>query len=66
VAGAVEGLIPLEELPEDEYVYDEGRLALLGRREQFRFGMPLSVRCAGASVAAGEVWFRLSPDEPTA
>ena len=66
VAGAVEGLIPLEELPEDEYVYDEGRLALLGRREQFRFGMPLRVRCAGASVAAGEVWFRLNPDEPRA
>ena len=60
VAGAVEGLIALEELPEDEYVYDEGRLALLGRREQFRFGMSLSVRCAGASVAAGEVWFHLN------
>ena len=64
VAGAVEGLIPLEELPNDEYVYDEGRLALLGRREQFRFGMALSVRCAGASVAAGEIWFRLNPAKP--
>jgi ribonuclease R len=60
VAGAVEGLIALEELPADEYIYDEGRLALLGQRAQFRFGMPLSVRCAGASVAAGEVWFSLN------
>lgn len=59
VAGAIEGLLPVENLPEDEYFYDERQMALNGATHHFTFGMELQVLCAGASIAAGEVWFHL-------
>lgn len=59
VLGAIEGLIPIEDLPYDEYVYDERHLSLNGAAHHYPFGAQIKVRCAGASVAAGEVWFQL-------
>lgn len=58
----VEGLVPLEALPEDEYQFDEHKLALTGQRakNQFSFGMPLDVTCVSADPAAGQVDFRLA------
>ncbi len=58
----VEGLLPAEALPEDEYLFDEQKLTLTGQREKnrFFFGMPLAVTCVSADPAAGQVDFRLA------
>ncbi len=57
----VEGLIPVETLPEDRYVYDEVHLTLSGERtgREFTFGMPLDVVCVSADPGTGRVEFRL-------
>ena len=57
----VEGLIPVESLPEDRYVYDETRMTLTGERANrvFTFGMALQVVCVAADPSTGRVDFRL-------
>jgi len=61
----VEGLIPVEALPDDRYVYDEVHLSLTGERrgESYTFGMPLRVVCVAADPGTGKVDFRLSGRE---
>lgn len=63
----VEGLIPVASLEEDEYDFDEKRLTLTGvrTRRQFRYGMPLRVRCVAADSSSGQIDFHLTgPDTP--
>ena len=57
----VEGLIPVESLPDDRYVYDETRMTLTGERANrvFTFGMALQVVCVAADPSTGRVDFRL-------
>ena len=61
----VEGLIPVETLPDDRYVYDEQRLTLTGERVKrvFTFGMELPVVCVAADEGVGQVDFRLPGQE---
>ncbi len=57
----VEGLVPVETLPEDHYVYDEDRMSLTGERTGavYSFGMELPVVCVAADPSTGRVDFRL-------
>ena len=57
----VEGLIPVETLPDDHYVYDEKRMTLAGERtgQVWSFGMTLEVVCVAADPGTGRVDFRL-------
>ena len=57
----VEGLVPVETLPDDHYHYDEVHLTLTGEHTgtQFTFGMPLRVVCVAADPGTGKVEFRL-------
>jgi len=57
----VEGLVPVETLPEDHYIYDEVHLTLTGERTgaEYAFGMPLEVVCVSADPGTGRVEFRL-------
>lgn len=61
----VEGLIPVETLPEDHYAYDELRMSLTGERtgNVFTFGMELRVVCVAADASTGRVEFRLPGQE---
>lgn len=61
----VEGLIPVETLPEDRYEYDELRMSLTGERtgKQYTFGMALTVICVAADPSTGRVEFRLPGQE---
>ena len=61
----VEGLIPVETLPDDRYSYDEVHLTLTGERTgtQFTFGMPLTVVCVAADPGTGRIDFRLPGSE---
>ena len=58
----VEGLIPVETLPEDEYAYDEIRMTLTGERTGtvYTFGMELEVVCVAADEGTGRVEFQLA------
>ncbi len=64
----VEGLIPVETLPEDRYAYDDLHMSLTGERtgNQFTFGMELTVICVAADPSTGRVDFRLPGREEVA
>lgn len=61
LANGVEGLVPVSDLPEDQYEYDEVRMTLTGARTGgiYSFGMPLEVVCAGAHPGTGQIDFTL-------
>lgn len=65
VDGGVEGLVPLQLLPEDRYEYDPDRMTLTGAAtgKAFTFAMPLEVRCLSADPGTGEVTFGLEGAE---
>ncbi len=58
----VEGVVPAEDLPDDDYVHDEARMTLTGRRTGvvYSFGMPLEVVCVSADPGSGQIAFRLN------
>jgi len=62
LSNGVEGLLPVEALPEDCYVYDEKQLTLAGTHTGavYTFGMPLRVICAAADPGSGRIDFCLS------
>ena len=57
----VEGLIPVETLPEDRYEYDDLHMSLTGERTGtvYTLGIPLTVVCVAADPSTGRVDFRL-------
>ncbi|MBP9698667.1 MAG: S1 RNA-binding domain-containing protein, partial [Elusimicrobia bacterium] len=59
----VEGLVPLQDLRDDFYHYDELRAQLRGRRTGriFRMGQPLRVQLAGANTEKRQLDFVLEP-----
>jgi len=61
----IEGLLPMNALPDDFYVYDEIHMNLTGERSHivYTLGMPIQVVCVHADPATGRVDFRL-PEEP--
>ena len=61
----VEGLIPVESLPDDHYAYDETRMTLTGEHSgrSFTFGMELTVVCVAADASTGRIDFRLPGQE---
>ncbi len=61
----VEGLIPVETLPQDHYEYDELRMSLTGERtgRVYTFGMALTVICVAADPSTGRIDFRLPGQE---
>ena len=61
LGNGVEGLIPVETLPEDHYEYDDLRMSLTGERTgtAYTFGMELPVVCVHADPSTGRIDFRL-------
>lgn len=59
-----EGRLPMENLPWDEYEYDEGHMALKGREHAYAIGTPLNVVIASADVESGQVELALEGVEP--
>jgi ribonuclease R len=62
----IEGLIPVESLPDDAYHFDEGRMTLTGEhtRQSYTLGVRLEVTCAAADPASGQIDFQLNGVEP--
>ncbi len=61
----VEGLIRLEKLEDDYYVYDEERLQLVGERTKrtFKLGDPIRVEVVGADPVLRQVDFELAEED---
>ncbi len=58
LANTVEGLIPLETLPDDSYEYVEERFLLRGTKNSFHLGEGLRVRVAGVDWGSRRVLFQ--------
>lgn len=56
-----EGLVPIRDLQDDYYEFDEKNYCLTGRRrgQQFRLGSPLTIRVAQANLERKQLDFRL-------
>lgn len=63
LSNAVEGLVRLEDLPGDEYEFDDQRLTLTARRSRLRYtmGTPMRVRLIAASRINGRIDFIPTP-----
>lgn len=61
---AVEGLIRVEDLPGDDYEFDDQKMVLIGRRSRVRYtmGTPMRVRLTAASRVTGLIDFIPAPE----
>ncbi len=61
---AVEGLVRLEDLPGDDYEFDDQKMMLIGRRSRMRYtiGTPMRVRLIAASRVTGLIDFIPAPE----
>ena len=61
---AVEGLIRVEDLPGDDYEFDDQKMMLIGRRSRVRYtmGTPMRVRLTAASRVTGLIDFIPDPE----
>lgn len=61
---AVEGLIRVEDLPVDDYEFDDQKMMLIGRRSRVRYtmGTPMRVRLTAASRVTGLIDFIPAPE----
>ncbi len=59
LSNSVEGLIPVETLPDDSYEFLEDRFLLRGMRNSFRLGQRILVKAVGVDLGARRVLFAL-------
>lgn len=59
----VEGLVLREYLPADSYVYDQTRLALVGKNHTFKIGDRVTVRLVSVDVLTRHIDFALETNE---
>lgn len=64
LTNAVEGLIRVEDLPGDDYEFDDQKMMLIGRRSRVRYtmGTPMRVRLTAASRVTGLIDFIPTPE----
>ncbi|MCL2177756.1 MAG: VacB/RNase II family 3'-5' exoribonuclease, partial [Firmicutes bacterium] len=55
----IEGLVKIESLPDDLYMFDEKRHTLRGRRNSFRLGQSVKIIVENASTATRKIDFKL-------
>ena len=55
----VEGLLRVEDLPQDRYEFDEERYLLVGTHNKFTIGDKVRVKCVGANILNREIDFML-------
>lgn len=59
LANTVEGLIKIENLPVDDYQFDEKKLILKGKKKKFQMGDKVEVELADVNVVARKIEFKL-------
>ena len=55
----VEGIIKIENLPPDEYIYDERRFVLKGKRRKFIIGQEVKVKLISSNISTRKIEFLL-------
>lgn len=63
LANTVEGLIRIEDLPPDDYVFVEERYLLKGRKHSYKIGDACRVAVAGCNIGTRRVEFVPAPEE---
>ena len=58
LANTVEGFLPFEMLPEDDYEFIEERFLLRGTRQTFRLGEVIRIRVVGVDWGSRRVQFQ--------
>jgi len=56
----IEGLIPLEDLPDDEYEYFEDKFLLKGKKQSYKLGQPIKIKVADCDLGRMRVIFSLA------
>ena len=56
----VEGLVKIENLPADDYIYDEKKFILKGKKRRFIIGEKLKVKLISSNVVSRKIEFLLS------
>lgn len=57
---SVEGIIKLENLPEDDYDYDEKKMTLKGKKRKFSLGDKICVKLVQVDIIQGKIEFALA------
>ena len=55
----VEGLIPLEDLPKDNYEYYEEKFTLAGNKFSFKMGQKIKIKVADCDLGRMKILFKL-------
>ena len=65
IAREVEGLVHINDLDDDYYIYDEQHLMLLGQRNKkvYRLGDSVKVKCSRVDIDNREVFFDIVESE---
>ena len=58
----VEGLIKIENLPPDDYIYDDKKFVLKGKKRKFIIGQSLKVKLISSNVVTRKIEFLLKED----
>ena len=59
----VEGLIKIETLPPDDYMFDERKFVLKGKKRKFSMGQEVKVKVINVNLATRKVEFLLKTEE---
>ncbi|MDD7794793.1 ribonuclease R [Clostridium sp. 'White wine YQ'] len=61
----IEGLVHISDLDDDYYIYDEDHLCLIGERKKnmYKLGDEVKVRCEKVNIPNREIYFKLVSDE---
>ncbi|MCM1404286.1 MAG: ribonuclease R [Prevotella sp.] len=56
-----EGLVRIENLPDDHYIYHDGTMQMLGKKSKIRMGDPLNVTVIGVNLHKSKIEFTANP-----
>ena len=61
----IEGLVHINSLEDDYYIYDENHLALIGERTKkiYRLGDEVKIKCSRVDIENREIYFDLLEDK---
>ena len=56
-ANTAEGLVRIENLPDDHYLYHDGTMQMLGKKSKIRMGDPIKVKVIGVNLHKSKIEF---------
>lgn len=62
-SNTAEGLVRIENLPNDNYVYHDGTMQMLGSKSKIRMGDPMNVTVIGVNLHKSKIEFSAAPQK---